>query len=137
MSTVRYAVAGTSALKPRHACGARLRVVDGGRSARPSRRRASRAATFGYLLVIVAIVSSFAFAAFAVSSARESSALAAAESISWEQARVSKGDSLWSIAEDRPVNGLTTSELSHVIKDKNGLQTSMLSAGDRLLVPVR
>ena len=50
---------------------------------------------------------------------------------------VSVGDSLWSIAESHPVQGVSTPELVEWIKETNGLESSALGLGQRLSVPCR
>ena len=46
------------------------------------------------------------------------------------------GDSLWQIAQEHPVPGLTTDELVHVIREDNRLASTELQAGMQLEVPV-
>jgi hypothetical protein len=50
--------------------------------------------------------------------------------------RVQKGETLWSIAQDHPLPGLTTAQTAQAIADANGLPHSTLSAGQTIAVPV-
>ena len=51
--------------------------------------------------------------------------------------RVHTGDSLWSLAEEHPVEGLTTQETSDMIRSVNHLERGSLDAGAVLKVPAR
>ncbi|MBQ6394768.1 MAG: LysM peptidoglycan-binding domain-containing protein [Atopobiaceae bacterium] len=55
--------------------------------------------------------------------------------VSLEEVVVLPGDTLWGIAEEHPVEGLTTEQLVHCIEEENGLSGAFLSVGERLLVP--
>ncbi|MBP3893310.1 MAG: LysM peptidoglycan-binding domain-containing protein [Atopobiaceae bacterium] len=48
---------------------------------------------------------------------------------------VHQGDSLWSIAEEHPVQGCTTSQVEHYIREHNELDSACLMAGMRIEVP--
>lgn len=48
---------------------------------------------------------------------------------------VSPSDTLWRIARDHPVTGLTTAETVQALKDLNGLSGSQIVAGSTLRVP--
>ena len=45
------------------------------------------------------------------------------------------GESIWSIAENHPVNGCSTAEVVEFITQENELSSSMLSSGQQLSVP--
>lgn len=49
--------------------------------------------------------------------------------------RVQPGESLWSLAEAYPIDGLSTAETVEAIKDWNDLSLSTLDAGESLIVP--
>ena len=49
---------------------------------------------------------------------------------------VGSGDSLWSIAEAHPVEGVSTPELVAWLKEANGLESSALGLGQTLSVPM-
>ena len=51
------------------------------------------------------------------------------------ETRVQAGESLWSIAEDNPIEGFTTQEVVQIIRQENSLESSMLQPGQTLLVP--
>lgn len=51
------------------------------------------------------------------------------------ETRVQPGESLWSIAEDNPIEGFTTQEVAQMILQENSLESSMLQPGQTLLVP--
>lgn len=48
---------------------------------------------------------------------------------------VGEGDTVWDIAEDHPVKGVTTQELVTWISARNGLSGDPLALGQRLVVP--
>lgn len=48
---------------------------------------------------------------------------------------VSSGDSLWSIAEDHGIEGLSTRDVSDFIREANGLESATLHPGMSLVVP--
>lgn len=48
---------------------------------------------------------------------------------------VGEGDTVWEIAEDHPVEGVTTQELVTWISARNGLSGEPLDLGQRLVVP--
>nr|WP_306792823.1 LysM peptidoglycan-binding domain-containing protein [Collinsella urealyticum] len=58
-----------------------------------------------------------------------------ARSIVYEQVRIAPGDSLWSLAEARSVDGMSTQELVQEIRTKNQLSSSMLEPGQVLELP--
>ena len=87
------------------------------------------------VLIVALVVSVFAigFASVLGRARAHSDAIA---SIQTETIEVASGDSLWNIAAERPVEGLTTQETVDFIRDANGLEVSMLSSGMELDVPV-
>ncbi len=52
-----------------------------------------------------------------------------------ETVKVSQNESLWSIAAGNPVDGLTTAQTVHLIKEMNGLTESVVVDGQLLTVP--
>ena len=50
---------------------------------------------------------------------------------------VQPGDSLWSLAEEYPIEGLSTQETSDMIRSVNHLEHGSLAAGAHLKVPAR
>ncbi|MHB1340168.1 MAG: LysM peptidoglycan-binding domain-containing protein [Coriobacteriia bacterium] len=49
--------------------------------------------------------------------------------------RVSESDTLWEIARDHPVSGLSTAQTVAFIRDLNDMSTSAIVAGETLRVP--
>ena len=81
------------------------------------------------------------FQPLTVKPARNQQAVAAyAESVSnvtYDTIRVQSGDSLWSLAEEYPIEGLSTQETSDMIRNVNHLEHGSLAAGAHLKVPAR
>lgn len=50
---------------------------------------------------------------------------------------VTPGESLWTIAEDHGIDGLTTQQTSDIIRAWNDLDSSTIQPGDALAVPAR
>lgn len=59
----------------------------------------------------------------------------AIENVSYERIRVHPGDSIWSISEEHPVDGLSTQDVEDLIQEQNGLQRLSLQPGVTLVVP--
>ena len=49
--------------------------------------------------------------------------------------RVSESDTLWEIARNHPVSGLSTAQTVALIRDLNQMSTSAIAAGETLRVP--
>lgn len=49
--------------------------------------------------------------------------------------RISKADTLWEIAQDHPVQGLSTQETVRLIRALNNMESSIIVAGETLQVP--
>ena len=60
-----------------------------------------------------------------------------ASNVTYETVRVQSGDSLWSLAQEHSVDGLSTQETSDIIRSVNHLEHGSLDAGDVLKVPAR
>jgi LysM repeat protein len=56
-------------------------------------------------------------------------------SAQYETVTVVSGDTLWSIAEDHSVDGVTTANMVDVIREANHLESACLYGGMQLLVP--
>jgi LysM repeat protein len=82
---------------------------------------------------IVALVVISIFVSAAAHDLAFGDALASAER---EEITVVSGDSLWDIAEEHPVDGLDTVETVDLIRRWNDLDSSMLTPGSTLLVPI-
>lgn len=49
---------------------------------------------------------------------------------------VEEGDTLWSMAEDHPIDGLTTQQCVRWVIDRNGLDDAVLTPGQVLELPL-
>ncbi len=132
-------VNGTSALSYAPAARANFSVYEGGRSFRGdslARRRPSRASILITSLVLSVFLAGSIALISGVFASRQAAELRAIEAIEWQTVSVAQGDSLWKIAEARPVDGLGTDALVDAIMQRNGMTKGALMAGDDLQVPV-
>lgn len=124
-----------ASLAPAH----RFVLIEGGRTAggttedvRPARGLASLA----YIFVVAALVAVLAVVASQATSEaiaeRRSQAIAEVPSTSYI---VRSGDSVWGIAQQNPVEGLSTTEVVLYIQSKNELSSASLKPGQVLSVP--
>lgn len=133
------AVDGTAALAPQRRRPS-LTLIEGGRRS-PRQRAAARGDLTSRQLLLVSLVGAFVIAALALSSLL-SDALArravteALEAAPVESVVVHEGDTLWGIAEERAVAGVSTGDLVSWISAENGLSTGLVAAGQTLVVPV-
>ena len=139
-------VQGNLALKLETPAEPTFTVVQGGRSGfqpltvKPARNQQAvvapaRVALKVPTIVAVAVALTLFFVlATSVFSARHA---AYAESVSNVTIRVQPGDSLWSLAEEYPIEGLSTQETSDMIRSVNHLEHGSLAAGAHLKVPAR
>ncbi len=89
-------------------------------------------------IVAVAVALTLFFVlAMSVFSARHAAYAESVSNITYETIRVQPGDSLWSIAEEYPIEGLSTQETSDMIRNVNHLEHGSLAAGAHLKVPAR
>ena len=72
-----------------------------------------------------------------VFSARHAAYAESVSNVTYETIRVQPGDSLWSLAEEYPIEGLSTQETSDMIRNVNHLEHGSLAAGAHLKVPTR
>lgn len=117
-----------------------LQLVEGGaaeaipdRTREESHLRRSRTAV-GAIFAILTIVLLLLVAAVSdhLIFSRESQL---ATNLSFEEITVSYGDSLWALASERAIDGLTTTEEVRLIQKRNHLQGALISAGQKLWVP--
>lgn len=121
----------------------RLRVIEGGlsrgASSRPCGRGAVRvpraegllrAVAAGLLALAVVVASCVAASALDEARVRE-----ATSGVSLARHVVAGGETLWAIAQDHPVEGLSTSETVAYLRTENDLADAGVSAGQVLLVP--
>ena len=142
-------VQGNLALKLETPAAPAFTVVKGGRSGfqtlpgKPVRSQrvattsapvALKASTIVALAVALTL---FFVLATSIFSARHAAYAESASNVTYETVRVQSGDSLWSLAQEHSVDGLTTQETSDIIRSVNHLEHGSLDAGDVLKVPAR
>ena len=142
-------VQGNLALKLEAPAAPAFTVVKGGRSGfqavapKPNRVRHTAVASAPVALkasTVVAIAVAFTLffvLATTVFTARHAAYADSVANVTYETVRVQAGDSLWSLAEDHPVEGLSTQETSDMIRSVNHLEHGTLDAGAHLKVPAR
>lgn len=89
-------------------------------------------------IVAVAVALTLFFVlATSVFSARHAAYAESVSNVTYETIRVQPGDSLWSLAEEYPIEGLSTQETSDMIRNVNHLEHGSLATGAYLKVPAR
>ena len=142
-------VQGNLALKLEAPAAPAFTVVKGGRSGfqtllgKPSRSQrvttasapaALKASTIAALAVALTL---FFVLATSIFSARHAAYAESVSNVTYETVRVQSGDSLWSLAQEHPIEGLSTQETSEMIRSVNHLEHGSLDAGVHLKVPAR
>lgn len=142
-------VQGNLALKLETPAELAFTVVQGGRSGfqpltvQPARNQQTVAAPVRVALKVSTIVAVavaltlFFVLATSVFSARHAAYAESVSNVTYETIRVRAGDSLWSLAEEYPIEGLSTQETSDMIRNVNHLEHGSLAAGAHLKVPAR
>ena len=142
-------VQGNLALKLETSAEYTFTVVQGGRSGfqsltvKPARNQQAVAAPGRVALKVPTIVAVavaltlFFVLATSVFSARHAAYAESVSNVTYETIRVQSGDSLWSLAEEYPIEGLSTQETSDMIRNVNHLEHGSLAAGAHLKVPAR
>ena len=142
-------VQGNLALKLETSAEYTFTVVQGGRSSfqpltvKPARNQQAVAAPGRVALKVPTIVAVavaltlFFVLATSVFSARHAAYAESVSNVTYENIRVQSGDSLWSLAEEYPIEGLSTQETSDMIRNVNHLEHGSLAAGAHLKVPAR
>ena len=142
-------VQGNLALKLETSAEYTFTVVQGGRSSfqpltvKPARNQQAVAAPGRVALKVPTIVAVavaltlFFVLATSVFSARHAAYAKSVSNVTYETIRVQSGDSLWSLAEEYPIEGLSTQETSDMIRNVNHLEHGSLAAGAHLKVPAR
>ena len=142
-------VQGNLALKLETSAEYTFTVVQGGRSnfqpltVKPARNQQAVAAPGRVALKVPTIVAVavaltlFFVLATSVFSARHAAYAESVSNVTYETIRVQSGDSLWSLAEEYPIEGLSTQETSDMIRNVNHLEHGSLAAGAHLKVPAR
>lgn len=142
-------VQGNLALKLETPAAPAFTVVKGGRSGfqtlpgKPVRSQcvattsapvALKASTIVALAVALTL---FFVLATSIFSARHAAYAEPVSNVTYETVRVQSGDSLWSLAQEHPIEGLSTQETSDMIRNVNHLEHGSLDAGVHLKVPAR
>ena len=142
-------IQGNLALKLETPAAPAFTVVKGGRSGfqtlpgKPVRSQcvattsapvALKASTIVALAVALTL---FFVLATSIFSARHAAYAESVSNVTYETVRVQSGDSLWSLAQEHPIEGLSTQETSDMIRNVNHLEHGSLDAGVHLKVPAR
>lgn len=142
-------VQGNLALKLETPSAPAFTVVKGGRSAfqtlpgKPVRSQcvattsAPVALKTSTIVALAVALTLFFVLATSIFSARHAAYAELASNVTYETVRVQSGDSLWSLAQEHSVDGLSTQETSDIIRSVNHLEHGSLDAGDVLKVPAR
>ena len=89
-------------------------------------------------IVVLAVAFTLFFVlATSIFGARHAAYAESASNVTYETVRVRSGDSLWSLAQEHPIEGLSTQETSDMIRNVNHLEHGSLDAGAHLKVPAR
>ena len=70
-----------------------------------------------------------------ISDSNHAAVAEASNAAQFQTIKVAEGESLWTLAEEHPVKGLSTQETSDLIRSRNHLSRATLSAGSYLKVP--
>ena len=147
MAELHYLTQGNLALQAVEPEGPQLTVIDGAlahprsvtgtpyttplvRSAAHSKPVAP-AKVFALIALVFALVALPVCALASMNDART----ATIDSIVYETVSVQAGDSVWSLAQDHGVNGLSTQDVSEVISKANDLSGKILQPGQTVKVP--
>ncbi len=148
MSAAAYPVQGNLAIAvPADQPSRSFTLVEGGRATRcassvkvaPRILSAPRALTVQRAIMLAGIfiltLAALLGAGWAASAGAASARTEAVGSATFEPVTVEAGDSLWSLATEHPIEGLSTQETSDAIRDRNQLETALLQPGMELEVP--
>lgn len=142
-------VQGNLALKLETPVAPAFTVVKGGRSSfqtlpgkpahsqRVAKTSAPAALKVSTIVTLAVALTLFFVLATSIFSARHAAYAESVSNVTYETVRVQSGDSLWSLAQEHPIEGLSTQETSDVIRDVNHLEHGSLDAGAHLKVPAR
>ena len=109
-------------------------VVSGGKTQPASLRVHQGGALIRHVLMFGIVVAVLAATCVTLALRFESHAAAIANA-SYEHIEVHSGDSLWGIAEDHGIDGLTTADVVEAIRQRNDLSSGSLNPGQMLSVP--
>lgn len=142
-------VQGNLALKLETPAAPAFTVVKGGRSSfqtlpgkpahsqRVAKTSAPAALKVSTIVTLAVALTLFFVLATSIFSARHTAYAESVSNVTYETVRVQSGDSLWSLAQEHPIEGLSTQETSDVIRNINHLEHGSLDAGAHLKVPAR
>ena len=141
-------VQGNLALKLETPAAPAFTVVKGGRSGfqtlpgKPVRSQcvattSAPVALKASTIVALAVALTLFLLATSIFSARHAAYAESVSNVTYETVRVQSGDSLWSLAQEHPIEGLSTQETSDMIRNVNHLEHGSLDAGAHLKVPAR
>lgn len=142
-------VQGNLALKLETPAAPAFTVVKGGRSGfqtlpgKPVRNQcvattsAPVALKVSTIVALAVALTLFFVLATSIFSARHAAYAESVSNVTYETVRVQSGDSLWSLAQEHPIEGLSTQETSDMIRNVNHLEHGSLAAGAHLKVPAR
>ena len=89
------------------------------------------------IVALAVALTLFFVLATSIFSARHAAYAESVSNVTYETVRVQSGDSLWSLAQEHPIEGLSTQETSDMIRNVNHLEHGSLDAGAHLKVPAR
>ena len=142
-------VQGNLALKLETPAASAFTVVKGGRSSfqtlpgkpahsqRVAKTSAPAALKVSTIVALAVALTLFFVLATSIFIARHAAYAESVSNVTYETVRVQSGDSLWSLAQEYPIEGLSTQETSDMIRDVNHLEHGSLDAGAHLKVPAR
>lgn len=131
-----YSFDGSAALKADHRPN--FTVIEGGKckGVRMTQMETDRREhLFVALFAILSVVAVMGLS-LGVDLVRERTTAQALGSAPTATVRVVSGDTLWNIAEEHPVRGVSTQEVANWIEQENGLKSPSLVPGQSLIVPV-
>ncbi len=123
-------------------------VIEGGRTHEPQKtlaqvradrrahERAAHQATVRMMFVSIVIACAIIAFSMLTDGMANLSRSRAFSGVQTEEVTVLSGDSLWSIAENHPVQNRSTQEVVNWISEQNDLSNATLFAGQRLIVPM-
>ena len=142
-------VQGNLALKLETPAASAFTVVKGGRSSfqtlpgkpahsqRVAKTSAPAALKVSTIVALAVALTLFFVLATSIFIARHAAYAESVSNVTSESVRVQSGDSLWSLAQEHPIEGLSTQETSDMIRVVNHLEHGSLDAGAHLKVPAR
>jgi hypothetical protein len=104
------------------------RFADGPRTARRVSRTASRQVAWAEIVALILITAAL-IAALVVTSGRVHAKVPS------ERTRVESGQTLWTLASEHPVRGLTTEQTAELIASVNHIEGGGVTAGQSIRIP--